>query len=124
MEKELQDYLFSRYPKLFIEKDLPPQQTCMCWGFEHGAGWFDIVNNLCFSIQNHIEDKNKKDLNCEQVIVHQVKSKYNELRFYYSGGDEVIDALVDYAENLSAFVCEYCGNKREPEEGCSCRFKE
>ena len=61
MDKNLQDYLFSRDPKLFIEKDLSPQQTFMCWGFEHGNGWFNIVDNLCFSIQQHVEEKKKED---------------------------------------------------------------
>lgn len=27
----------------------------MCWGFEHGDGWFNIINNLCASIQHHID---------------------------------------------------------------------
>ena len=60
MDKNLQDYLFSRYPKLFIEKDLSPQQTCMCWGFEHGNGWFNIVDNLVSPYNNMLRKRRKK----------------------------------------------------------------
>jgi hypothetical protein len=27
----------------------------MKFGFEHGDGWFHIINNLCFQIQQHID---------------------------------------------------------------------
>ena len=34
MKRELQKQLFDNYPELFIEKDLPPDQSNMCFGFE------------------------------------------------------------------------------------------
>lgn len=44
-----------------------------------------------------------------KVVVQQVKEKFGTLRFYYTGGDEVIDGMVQMAESMSAVTCEQCG---------------
>jgi hypothetical protein len=36
------------------------QETCMCWGFECGDGWYDIINSLCANIQHHVDWKRKQ----------------------------------------------------------------
>ena len=41
--------------------------------------------------------------------IEQVKEKFGTLRYYYSGGDEFVDKLVDVVENQSAYMCEVCG---------------
>lgn len=45
-----------------------------------------------------------------QVTLDQVKEKYGTLRFYYSGGDDVVDGMVRMAESMSGVTCEECGN--------------
>jgi len=45
----------------------------------------------------------------EQVVIEQVKEKFGELRFYYTGGDEVINGMVRMAESMSSVTCEECG---------------
>ena len=81
------------------------QETCMCWGFECEDGWYNLLDVLCASIQNHV-DRTK---NIEQVVAVQVKEKFGTLRFYYHGGDDYVDAIVNFAENLSGRTCEVCG---------------
>lgn len=44
-----------------------------------------------------------------QVVATQVKEKFGGLRFYYSGGDDEIDAYVTFAEVLSERTCDVCG---------------
>lgn len=44
-----------------------------------------------------------------EVVATQVKEKYAGLRFYYDGGDEYIQGLVDMAESMSLRTCEACG---------------
>lgn len=44
-----------------------------------------------------------------QVVVTQVKEKFGGLRFYYDGGDSVIEGMVRMAERMSAVTCEECG---------------
>jgi len=109
MKKEFDQLLCNKYPKLFVERDLPMSQTAMCWGFSCGDGWFNIINNLCANIQSHIDWKNKNEEVVKQVVVQQVKEKFGTLRFYYTGGDEYIAGLVSMAESMSACTCESCG---------------
>ncbi len=126
MNEELQEKLFKRYPKIFKQKDLPADQTCMCWGIDVGDGWYTLLDILCRDIQNHIDqmkrmhDHQKAKLDpestalenypyVEQVEAVQVKEKFGGLRFYYQGGDDYIRGLVDMTESMSYRTCELCG---------------
>ena len=123
MKQELDEKLCAKYPKIFRDRNAPMNETCMCWGFEHGDGWYNIINNLCACIQSHIDWNNKQRTellesnphNIEipeevhQVVAMQVKEKFGTLRFYYDGGDDKIDGMVRMAEAMSAVTCEECG---------------
>lgn len=113
MKKEFDDYLCTTYPKLFVNRHKDMTETCMCWGFSCGDGWFNIINQLCLNIQHHLDWKNKDSDVVPQVVVDQVKEKFGTLRFYYSGGDEYIHGLVSMAESMSGVTCERCGNLAE-----------
>ena len=113
MKKELQDKLFKKYPALFRQKDLSPQDTAMCWGISCGDGWYDLLEALCGNIDNRLQNvnRNKPDnekLTCEAV---QVKEKFGGLCFYICGGDDYIDGLIDMAESMSYRLCTLCGNR-------------
>ncbi len=117
MQKELEDKLFNKYPKIFKQKDLPMSKTCMCWGIECGDGWYNILDILCKQIQWHI-DKNLKEDELEgnvQVEATQVKEKFGGLRFYYHGGNDFINGLVWMAEGMSERTCERCGAPGKPD---------
>ena len=113
MKQELDDYLCRVYPKLFADRHKPMTETCMCWGFEVGDGWFNIINQLCQNIQHHIDWKNKTEEVVPQVVVDQVKEKFGGLRFYYSGGDDYVQGMVRMAEGMSVKTCEVCGSPGE-----------
>ena len=55
MNKHLDKYLCKKYPKIFADRYKPMNKTCMCWGFNHGDGWFLLLDSLCYSIQRHID---------------------------------------------------------------------
>lgn len=109
MKQELDQMLCERYPKIFANRHKPMTETAMCWGFEHGDGWFNIIDQLCGNIQNHIDWKEKQGGFISQVVAEQVKEKFGTLRFYYRGGDDVIDGMVRMAEAMSGVTCEECG---------------
>lgn len=129
MKKELDELLCKKYPKLFVERNFTPQKSSMHWGFSHDDGWFFIIDNLCDSIQKHIDEHNtwiekygneyydenpnlKREKPIHQVIVKQVKEKFGILRFYYDGGDDIIKGMVRLAEHMSEGVCEKCGSTK------------
>lgn len=47
------------------------------------------------------------------VKIDQVKEKFGELRFYYSGGDKEVAGMVRFAEYLCNQTCEVSGEKGE-----------
>ena len=121
MHELLDDYLCKKYPKICVNRHNPSSDMCKFWGFEVGNGWFCLIDRLCDRIQYHIDNppwvynsskglfEEPDKLTIPQVVAQQVKEKFSSLRFYYSGGDEYIRALVDEAEDLSYFICEVCG---------------
>jgi hypothetical protein len=60
MRQELDKLLCEKYPKMMVNRNKPMQETCMCWGFECGDGWFNILNQLMGNIQHHIDWKDKQ----------------------------------------------------------------
>ena len=106
MKDELDKALVEKFPKLFADRYKSAQETCMCWGFEHCDGWYNLIDSLCTCIQHYLDYKSE----VSQVVVDQVKEKYGSLRFYFHGGDEYIEGLVRMAEYLSESTCEICGN--------------
>ena len=117
MRQELDKLLCERYPKMMINRNKDMKETCMCWGFECGDGWFTILDELMGNIQHHIDWKNRKEELVAQVTLDQVKEKFGTLRFYYTGGDDVIDGMVRMAEAMSGVTCESCGNVGERRGG-------
>lgn len=132
MDKELNEKLFAIEPKWFIRDNL--RVSLMGFGFEVGNGWYNLLECLLKMAkwnQTHWDDnKNwalkqqaegkvhevyKKYLEPNAVNpfdgfhVSQVKEKFGQLRFYYSGGDGEFHGAVEFAEILSGRICEECG---------------
>jgi len=123
--------LQEKYPKIFNPDAIDGRYPFPMFGLELPPGWTDLVDHLCYQIQQHIDNREQQikwalkyneqeDLaygprevpeSVPQVHVTQVKEKFGTLRFYYNGGDDTIDGMVYLAESLSGIICETCGNK-------------
>jgi len=115
MKQELDKLLCEKYPKMMVNRNAPMTETCMCWGFDCGDGWFNILDQLMGNIQHHIDWNNKnfekgyaQYKQVPQVTLDQVKEKFGTLRFYYTGGDDEISGMVRMAESMSGVTCEEC----------------
>jgi hypothetical protein len=124
MRQELDAQLCEKYPKMMVNRNKSMQETCMCWGFECGDGWYNILNLLMSNIQHYTDWNNdnfakgyKQYKQVPQVTLDQVKEKFGTLRFYYTGGDEHISGMVRMAESMSAVTCESCGNPGKQTRG-------
>lgn len=84
MNKDLENELYKLGPILYQEKDLPMQQTCMCWGFECPDSWFDLLKELTITLES-INNTYKGKYEC---VAQQVKEKFGYLSFY--GGVKVL----------------------------------
>jgi len=124
MKQELDEKLCADYPLIFADRRKSMMETLMCWGFDCGDGWYDLIDTLCGQIQHHIGNRKRnrevilskeifnQDMVPEeipQVVAVQVKEKFGSLRFYYDGGDEHISGLVSMAEAMSTKICMTCG---------------
>lgn len=107
VRKELGDLLCDKYPKIFAERHMDTSSSCMGWGLDCGDGWFDIIDTLCANLQS-MTDRNA----APQVVAKQVKEKFGNLCFLYSGGNEVTFGMVMLAQSMSVRVCEMCGGPR------------
>lgn len=117
MRKELDELLCSRYPKLFRDRHAPMQQTCMCWGFDCGDGWFDVIDVLCSNIQSHIDWSRKNRANSlkynralRQAIAGNTTSLVRYFTFGLSGPNEHTHRSVSESLNKLEF--------REVPEAC------
>ena len=91
MKQELDKLLCERYPKMMVNREKSMQETCMCWGFECGEGWFNILDQLMGNIQHHIDWKEKQ---------RNWAIEYNEMAAQAKAGnselfDESMKDLVD-----------------------------
>lgn len=77
-EKEI----LEKYPKIFRDKDLPMDQTCMCWGLEVPDSWLPVIDDLCDCMSNYRYTGSMCKV-FPQVVADQVKEKFGSLRFYY-----------------------------------------
>jgi hypothetical protein len=122
---DLDRKLCEKYPKIFRDRNGSMQETCMCWGFEHGDGWYDIIDTACASIQGHVNSKRHQhpEMSDEefddehQPVAAQVKEKFGSLRFYVDNGDDYVDGVIAMAEGISYRTCEVCGKPGTPRRG-------
>jgi hypothetical protein len=47
VRKELDEALCEKYPLVFKDRNGNMQHTAMCWGFDCGDGWYNIIDVLC-----------------------------------------------------------------------------
>lgn len=130
MTLERDKQLCEKYPEIFRDRHAPMSQTAMCWGFTCGDGWFTLIDNLCHFLMRDVRQAQQRvetwtqfydaeklaaseaelETATQQIpIAIQVKEKFGQLRFYVHDGTLEQHAAIDFAEQLSASVCEECG---------------
>jgi hypothetical protein len=114
MKEELELQLVKDFPTFFRDYKGDPKATCMAWGIEHGDGWYKIFHELNSKVAGYISLLTKLRGYGEVVDIPdfywtQVKEKFGTARWYYQGGDDIIDDLVSNSEQLTSGTCETCG---------------
>jgi hypothetical protein len=109
MSPDIEQKLLQKYPTIFADHSAPPTVSLMCFGFECGDGWFDLLDTLCAQLSVLPLDKSSDDR--IGLRAFQVKEKYGTLRFYVDSASDTAFALIEFAEAMSARTCENCGNR-------------
>jgi hypothetical protein len=99
MKQELQNKLFEKFPKLFGQKDLPKEESAMCWGIDCPDEWYDVIYKACDVIQNYV-DKDTQN----SIEFTQVKEKFGKLCMYYNnrnpGRNNFVDGVIAMANEM------------------------
>lgn len=136
MNIELDKQLCNKYPKIFRDRSKSPHETCMCWGFECGDGWYELIDTLCealtytYTSSIQVDEEDGKRLGIEpyknsqgnisyffsvqppQVVALLVKEKFGTLRFYYH---------LEFSEDNKSLVA----TKKYPDlERSNCRYSD
>ena len=88
MNEKLDAELCSTYPKLFANRHADMKTTAMCWGFECGDGWYNIIKSLCANIQHHIDSsvkQNERDSDYNMMLIEMHQGKFDRFDEYYKG---------------------------------------
>ncbi|MBC7750765.1 MAG: hypothetical protein H7Z73_03465 [Candidatus Saccharibacteria bacterium] len=117
MNKANTKKLYESFPFLYGDHDKPMTQTLMCWGFEYGDGWFDLIFNLSKAIEQEAEKSGLTRSSDLWPRAEQVKEKFGTLRFYVANGSKPIYDLIAKAEAKSEHTCEECGLPGKTREG-------
>jgi hypothetical protein len=100
--------LIQRWPDWFDLKG-NPHDTLMCFGFQHGDGWYGLVWQLCEELEPLVHELNMGlQSSGERFRVLEVKQKMGALRFYISHHTERIDAAIEATCLRSLQICEVC----------------
>lgn len=98
MHQAFADILREAAPSVFPED----------FGFECNVGWVPIL----YSTGKRLEALNQRHFYTKDyspVVATQVKEKFGTLRFYFVGGNDEVDDIIEEAELASSVTCEDCG---------------
>ena len=116
MREELDKKLCETYPKMMVDRNKPMTETCMCWGFECGDGWYDLLNHLMSGIQHHIDWKQKQRsaaIAHNQAIIDAQRQPPNWTKF-----NEVYPTNNSWTEELRKSIINHTATLREVPNEC------
>jgi hypothetical protein len=107
MKKELDEALVAKYPKIFKYRHAPMTHTAMCWGFDCGDGWYNILDVLCGNIQQHINhkrDERARALKFNRALKRALAGDVRALQMFFTFGNktEPDKGAVEYSSKAIA----------------------
>lgn len=99
MREELDKQLVEKYPRMFKNRYGDMRETCMCWGFAVGDGWYKIIASLCAQIQSHVDWKRKQRV-YDLKRARAAKRGRDALIKFLAGSSEVRDWHIERADEI------------------------
>ena len=104
MNSVLSENLYTSFPRIYRGRRKSKYESGMCWGFECGDGWYQLLYDLSQELESYLAVH--PDLDFDVV---QVKAKAGSLRFRLNGRDAAVLEMVARAERRADTMCELCG---------------
>jgi len=89
MNEILDRMLCEKYPLLFKDRNADMRTTAMVWGFAHGAGWFNIVDTLCWHLHRKYDDAKSRH---EYLVSRLGKPRFGESNKHIVVQEDIDDA--------------------------------
>ena len=91
MRKELDEALVAKYPLIFRDRNGDMRTTLMCWGFECGDGWYNIIDVLCGTLSSeYMSAKSRYEF---------IKDKVGQ-KMYGGSGDVITQGEIDHRKQI------------------------
>ena len=92
MKQELDKLLCEKYPKMMVNRNKDMKETCMCWGFECGDGWYNIIDILCGKLgSEYYSAKSRYDF---------IKDRAGEKMYGNASGDIITQGEIDLRKQI------------------------
>jgi len=109
----IQSYIDNNSSKIRIKNKYARFFIKLFWKINRKSRNKSIIGKIFnYKFIQKIEDRFEKEKyeTIPQFVATQVKEKFGSLRFYYDGGNNLIDGMVWLAEHMSYNICENCGS--------------
>lgn len=107
MNAALTEQMYCAFPYLYRGRMKPPDESAMCYGFECGDGWYQVLYDLSQELTDYTLLHPFLDLE-----VMQVKSKFGTLRFHLNYSDSFTKELISRARERADLICEITGKTK------------
>jgi hypothetical protein len=111
LNQKLTEQLYHAFPHLYRGRLKSRYESSMCWGFECGDGWYQVIYDLSQSLSDYLEEHPELDFE-----VMQVKSKLGTFHFHINYRDSTTARMVEQARARASNICEVTGKAVNSED--------
>jgi hypothetical protein len=108
LHPELAEKLYTDFQQLYRDRYKSKYESAMCWGFDCGDGWYQLLYDLSQELSNYLAANLALDF---EVV--QVKSKFGILHFHLNYRDAATDKIIALARQRASVTCELTGKPRQ-----------
>jgi len=76
MNQEQDQELVKNFPNLYKDRYGDMKNTCLCWGFECGSGWYNLIYELSEKLEEKILEIKKQN---PPVRFYKIKKKFDNI---------------------------------------------
>jgi len=91
--------LYNKFPELLLEKNI----------IKCDEGLYDMILEMLGAIKMY-QDANLGKSDLIPTVIDSIESKYGVLNVDHSGGDKIIQTIINFTKRMSFKTCERCGN--------------
>lgn len=104
LNPKLSEDIYKDFPQLYRGRYKSKYESAMCWGFDCGDGWFQLLYDLSLELSNYLAANPALDF---EVV--QVKSKLGILHFRLNYRDATTERMIALARQRASVTCELTG---------------